>query len=99
MNLRTAQREAVKAARAVGAIMRGQLASAKRVLKTTQHDIKLELDVRCQKLIERRLHSAFPDIGLIGEEGVAGNPKAEHVFGVGPPSGYGKFSPRTPHTL
>ena len=95
--MRTAQREAVRAARAVGAIMRGQLASAKRVLKTTQHDIKLELDVRCQKLIERRLHSAFPDIGLIGEEGVAGNPSAEYRWVVDPLDGTVNFASGIPH--
>ena len=33
------------------------------------HDIKLELDVRSQKLIEKILRKAFPQIPLLGEEG------------------------------
>jgi len=61
---------AVKAARAAGKIMRANLGSRKTVSSSTQHDIKLELDVRCQKLIENSLRSPFPAVGLLGEEGV-----------------------------
>jgi fructose-1,6-bisphosphatase/inositol monophosphatase family enzyme len=46
-----------------------QLARPKRVNWPIAHDIKLELDVRCQKLIEKILRAAFPQIPLLGEEG------------------------------
>ena len=42
---------AVKAARAVGKLMRQNLAASKRINLSSPHDIKLELDVRSQKLI------------------------------------------------
>ena len=48
----------------VGALMRRPLHSPKRANSTTQHDIKLELDVRSQALIEKRLRSAFPDVAM-----------------------------------
>ena len=40
---------AVAAARAAGAIMRKNLRAVKQANEVTSHDIKLELDVRCQK--------------------------------------------------
>jgi hypothetical protein len=49
MNLKQAQAEAVRAARAVGALMRRNLQASKQANSVTQHDIKLELDVRCQR--------------------------------------------------
>ena len=44
----------------------------KRVNSADAHDIKLELDVRCQNLITRTLRAAFPQIPLLGEEGCTG---------------------------
>lgn len=72
------QREALavaaRAARAAGKVIFQNLRSAKKVRSETSHDIKLELDVRCQKLIERTLHRAFPQIAFLGEEGASGPP-------------------------
>ncbi len=44
---------AVKAARAAGKVMRDNWHKPKRVKLDDIHDIKLELDVRCQTLIEK----------------------------------------------
>src|SRR5258708_17311719 len=77
--------------------MRRQLGSPKRAFAVTQHDIKLELDVRCQKMIERRLHSAFPDVGSLGEEGVAGDSNAEYRWVVDPIDGTVNFAYGIPH--
>src|SRR6202040_2806098 len=57
---------AISAAQAVGKLMRRHLNSTKRANEVTQHDIKLELDVRSQKLIERTLRSTFPGVPLLG---------------------------------
>jgi myo-inositol-1(or 4)-monophosphatase len=57
------------AARAAGQRMRAHLRRAKKVNESTPHDIKLELDVRCQKLITRMLATDFPEIPVLGEEG------------------------------
>jgi fructose-1,6-bisphosphatase/inositol monophosphatase family enzyme len=63
---------AIHAARAAGKIMRDNLRAEKKINETTQHDLKLELDVRCQKRIERILGASVPDAAILGEEGVAG---------------------------
>ena len=88
---------AVKAARAAGEIMRKNLSSAKTVSSSTQHDIKLELDVRCQKLIENSLRSPFPEIALLGEEGVAGRAGSSQRWVVDPIDGTVNFTYGIPH--
>src|SRR5215470_284252 len=69
----------------------------KRADLVTQYDIKLELDVRCQKLIERRLHQSFPQVALLGEEGDAGNERASHRWVVDPIDGTVNFAYGIPH--
>jgi len=97
INLPRAQQAAVRAAQTVGALMRRELHATKRAQVVTQHDIKLELDVRCQKLIERSLHRAFPQAALLGEEGVAGRTDAEYRWVVDPIDGTVNFAYGIPH--
>jgi myo-inositol-1(or 4)-monophosphatase len=96
-SLKKALTTSVKAARAVGVLMRRNLRNSKTVNSQTQHDIKLELDVRSQKLIERTLHAAFPDIPLLGEEGSSGDTEAEYRWVVDPIDGTVNFSYGIPH--
>jgi myo-inositol-1(or 4)-monophosphatase len=77
--------------------MRRHLHASKRAHSVTQHDIKLELDVRCQKLIERALRRTFPHIALLGEEGVAGGAEAEYRWVVDPIDGTVNFAYGIPH--
>lgn len=65
----SALKSADAAARAAGQVMRAHLRRTKKVNESTPHDIKLELDVRCQRLITRMLAQDFPDIPVLGEEG------------------------------
>jgi myo-inositol-1(or 4)-monophosphatase len=88
---------AVEAARAAGTVMRKNLTAEKKANEITSHDIKLELDVRCQKLIERKLHAAFPKIALLGEEGEAGDADAEYRWVVDPIDGTVNFAHGIPH--
>lgn len=97
MNLRTAQSTAVLAARAVGKLMRSQLHSNKRANSVSQHDIKLELDVRSQELIEKTLRSKFPHVALLGEEGIVGDPQADYRWVVDPIDGTVNFAYTIPH--
>jgi myo-inositol-1(or 4)-monophosphatase len=94
---RKALNAAVNAARAVGNLMRANLRAAKTINLSTQHDIKLELDVRAQKLIEKKLSAAFPEIALLGEEGVAGDADAEYRWVVDPIDGTVNFTYGIPH--
>src|SRR5690242_908862 len=95
--LKRALAAAVDAARAAGKLMRQNLHETKRVNLATSHDIKLELDVRCQNLIERKLHAAFPKIALLGEEGVSGSPGAAARWVVDPIDGTVNFAYGIPH--
>jgi myo-inositol-1(or 4)-monophosphatase len=88
---------AVTAARAAGKMMRDNLRATKKINEATQHDIKLELDVRCQKRIERELRRAFPKIPILGEEGILGDPEAPVRWVVDPIDGTVNFSYGIPH--
>ena len=97
MNLPQAQKLAEESARAVGVLMRRHLHVAKRANFITQHDIKLELDVQSQKLIEKMLRRTFPQVALLGEEGVAGDSNAEYRWVVDPIDGTVNFTYGIPH--
>jgi myo-inositol-1(or 4)-monophosphatase len=88
---------AVKAARAAGKIMRANWHLPKRVNSAEAHDIKLELDVRCQKLIGRICLAAFPQIALLGEEGCSGDAGAEYRWVVDPIDGTVNYFFGMPH--
>lgn len=60
------------AARAAGQLLRAHWHRVKTIHASTQHDIKLEMDVRCQTLLEKRLLAAFPETAVLGEEGTVG---------------------------
>ena len=88
---------AVKAARAAGKVMRDNWLKPKRIKLDDAHDIKLELDVRCQKLIEKILRAAFPEIPLLGEEGDSGDVTVEYRWVVDPIDGTVNYFYGMPH--
>jgi myo-inositol-1(or 4)-monophosphatase len=92
-----ALRCSVRAARAAGQLMRANWHLPKRVKIAEAHDIKLELDVRCQKLIEKTLRAAFPQIPLLGEEGDSGDVNAEYRWVVDPIDGTVNYFFGMPH--
>ena len=61
---------AIASARIAGDVMKKNLRRPKAVDNTAPHDIKLALDVRCQRLITRQLSKSFPKIPVLGEEGI-----------------------------
>ncbi len=97
INLNRAQASAMQAARAVGVLLRRHLHATKRANEVTQHDIKLELDVQAQKLIEKILYKAFPQVALLGEEGDSGDANAEYRWVVDPIDGTVNFAYGIPH--
>src|SRR5688572_16448411 len=96
-NLRSALTSAVAAAHAAGQLMRAHWHKPKKINEAVQHDIKLELDVRCQKLIQRKLRAAFPGIAVLGEEGVAGDQAASWRWVIDPIDGTVNFAYGIPH--
>jgi len=61
------------------------------------HDIKLELDRRCQSLIEKILLRSFPDFAIYGEEGISGESDAEYQWIIDPIDGTVNFFYGIPH--
>ncbi|MGP8201410.1 MAG: inositol monophosphatase family protein [Limisphaerales bacterium] len=88
---------ALRAARQAGSLMRHNQGSIKKINKQSQYDIKLELDVLCQKLIEKTLLSAFPQSAILGEEGLAGAADANWRWVVDPIDGTVNFTYGVPH--
>lgn len=88
---------ALAAAQAAGKLMRQNLRQTKKVNVKTAHDIKLELDVRCQQLIEKILRQSFPKISLLGEEGDSGAINEQYRWVVDPIDGTVNFAYGIPH--
>src|ERR1051326_1424951 len=88
---------AIGAARAAGELMRRHFRSPKKINSASQHDIKLEQDVRCQELIAKTLRGAHPRVAILGEEGVLGDTEADHRWVVDPIDGTVNFTYGIPH--
>jgi myo-inositol-1(or 4)-monophosphatase len=97
MNLKRALACAVDASRQVGALMRRNLRETKSINEQTQFDIKLQLDVRSQQLITKKLLGEFPDVSILGEEGVSGKQDSEWRWVVDPIDGTVNFTYGIPH--
>ena len=88
---------AVIAARSVGVVMKRNLMVDKKINEATQRDIKLELDVRCQRRIESLLTRAHPEIAILGEEENAGDIESDLRWVVDPIDGTVNFTYGIPH--
>ena len=97
MNLNAVQKTAVKAARAAGKVMRDNWYAPKKINHLYAHDVKLELDVRCQALIEKTLAAAYPAIPVLGEEGNTGDTTAEYRWVIDPIDGTVNYANGMPH--
>lgn len=95
--LKKALATAVHAAGEAGKLIRKNHRASKKVDSETQHDIKLELDVRCQKLIEKIVLEALPDSAILGEEDTSGADNAELRWVIDPIDGTVNFSYGIPH--
>ena len=86
-NVNAARKCAEDVSRKVGRFLKRQLRAKKRINQQTAHDIKLELDERSQRMIERALRKSFPQIAILGEEGTVGDPMSEWRWVVDPKIG------------
>lgn len=97
LSLPKALKAAITAARKAGAVMRANLHLPKKANAVSRHDIKLELDVRCQEMIETHLRGSFPQVAVIGEEGITGDPGAKYRWVIDPIDGTVNFTYGIPH--
>jgi myo-inositol-1(or 4)-monophosphatase len=92
-----ALKQAIKAARAAGELVRRNLGADKVVNLASRYDIKLELDERSQALIEKMLRSSFPRVAVLGEEGDSGDAEANERWVLDPIDGTVNFAYGIPH--
>ncbi len=59
---------------------------------TFSHDVKLVLDVECQKIAEETILSEFPDHGILGEEDVKERPDESYEWIIDPIDGTMNYS-------
>ena len=95
--IKAALESAMEAAREAGSLLNQKLHSKKRANFVSQHDIKLELDVRCQKLIESSLLRRHPGIAILGEEGETGEVTGDARWVVDPIDGTVNYTYGIPH--
>lgn len=88
---------AIEAAHAAGELQREGFGSELLVNELLKHDIKLDLDVRCQELITKIILGHFPDHAVLGEEGDAGNTASSTQWIVDPIDGTVNFFYGIPH--
>ncbi|MDQ2867541.1 MAG: inositol monophosphatase [Verrucomicrobiota bacterium] len=88
---------ATRAARAAGDLLRRDFLLPRRVNEATAHDIKLEIDVRAQKLISDLLLTEFPEHALLGEEGNVSDQSRRYRWVVDPLDGTVNYFYGIPH--
>lgn len=96
-DVRNALAAATDAAQQAGGLLRRNWGLTKVVGQVARHDIKLELDVRCQRLIERTLARAMPGIPVLGEEGDQGGGDRRRRWVVDPIDGTVNYAHGIPH--
>lgn len=97
LDIQNALEAAASASKQAGALMRDNFHLPKTINEEAKHDIKLELDVRCQELIQTSLNRPFPEVAFLGEEGVSGAETASHRWVVDPIDGTVNFTYEIPH--
>lgn len=90
-------RVATAAAEQAGKLIASRVTHNNVVNAMYAHDVKLAVDVESQDLISGVLLEAFPDHGIIGEEGTAGNAESPYQWIVDPIDGTVNFFYGIPH--
>jgi myo-inositol-1(or 4)-monophosphatase len=85
--LSPATRLAVRAARAAGAVLLGQLGRPRRVWTKPGNELATSADVAAERCIARLLGAAMPGAGFLGEEGGRTGPRAGDCWIVDPLDG------------
>ncbi len=62
------------------------------VLRSLEHDVKLELDVECQRIASEHVRAAFPDHAILGEEGGHDAPGGGYRWIIDPIDGTVNFT-------
>ncbi len=88
---------AIEAAKMAGAFLKLNFYKEKKVDEALAHDIKLELDVKTQDMIEEYLAKSYPDYAFYGEEGITGAKDSPNQWIVDPIDGTVNYFYGIPH--
>lgn len=88
---------AIAAARAAGAIQRAGWRLPVEVRERSKHDIKLQTDVDCERVILEVLQAAFPEYGVLAEESGGTIALSQPTWVIDPLDGTVNFSRQLPH--
>lgn len=88
---------AIEITREAGLLLRSRFHEPQQVNYAERHDIKLQIDVDCQRLIEERILDRFADHSIIGEEESRGNPDSAYRWIVDPLDGTVNYNHGIPH--
>lgn len=94
---KTMLNDAIEISRKAGALLKKHFGEVQKINESHAHDIKLEMDVRSQRLIEEEIMRRFPDHGILGEEGNHGNPNSPYQWIVDPIDGTVNYTYGIPH--
>ncbi len=78
---------ALTAARRAGRVLRARLGRLRRVESKGENDLVTEADRRSERVVSEVIRAAFPDHGLLAEEGTAGGPSEDHIWVIDPLDG------------
>ena len=78
---------AIRAAKAAGNHALANKERRKETNETFAHDVKLVLDVECQKIAEKAIASEFPEHGILGEEDIRQNDAEGYEWVIDPIDG------------
>lgn len=95
--LRKVLEQAVAAARDAGAVLQRQQHKRKKIDSEEQYDIKLELDRKCQAIVEKRLIRFSAEIPILGEEGQSEDVETTYRWVVDPIDGTVNVAYGIPH--
>jgi myo-inositol-1(or 4)-monophosphatase len=65
--------------------------------ETFNHDVKLVLDMECQRIAEQVIASEFPGHGILGEEDARANPSEAYEWVIDPIDGTSNYSHGVPY--
>ena len=89
---------AEEAARVAGEILLGEYPQLQNVREVTRHDVKLDVDVRCEEAIQQVIRRHFPRHGFLAEEsGDRASSSSPYLWVVDPLDGTVNFYHGVPH--
>ncbi len=88
---------AVEVAKRAGKVMRENFGKELKIDKVSRHDIKLEIDRKCEEVIIGGIRKEFPEHGILSEEAGEMRTESEYQWVIDPLDGTVNFARSVPH--